>query len=132
MIAGLIFLRLKNILGKKQFQNPLKYAGSWNFSANSRSISKVKYITKYVIQFWGKGKMKKINKNKFYEQQNLQLDITKAKKKLGWFPTYNIKNSVKITTEWYLKVFKEKKSPLDITNKQIENYMKKNKFFNLK
>ena len=50
----------------------------------------------------------------------------KAKKKLGWFPTYNIKNSVKITTEWYLKVFKKRKSPFDVTNEQIKNYMNEN------
>ena len=52
--------------------------------------------------------------------------ITKAKKKLGWFPTYNIKNSVKITTEWYLKVFKKRKNPFDVTNEQIKNYMNEN------
>ena len=70
--------------------------------------------------------MKAIKKNKFYEQQNLQLDITKAKKRLGWFPTYNIKNSVKITTEWYLKVFKKRKNPTDVTIEQIESYMNEN------
>ena len=64
------------------------------------------------------------------EVDDLISDCSKAKKELGWFPTYNVKDSVKITTEWYLKVFKEKKSPLDITNKQIENYMKKNKLIN--
>ena len=113
------------ILGKKQFQNPVKYAGSWNFGANNKSVSKVEYITKSVIKFWGKGKIKTINKNKFYEQKDFRVDSTKAQKKLRWFTTYNVKDSIKITTEWYLKVFKKDKSPLEITNEQIENYMKK-------
>ena len=35
-------------------------------------------------------------------------------------------NSVRITTEWYLKVLKKRKNPRDITNEQIENYMDEN------
>ena len=63
---------------------------------------------------------------KFYEQQNLQLDITKAKSKLNWFPTYNIENSIKITTEWYIKVLRQGKSAHDVTNQQLESYMNEN------
>ena len=79
-----------------------------------------------MIRFWGSGTLKTEKIKKFYEQQNLQLDITKAKKKLSWFPTYNIRNSVKITTEWYLKVLKKRKNPSDVTNEQIESYMNEN------
>ena len=50
----------------------------------------------------------------------------KQKKKLSWFPTYNIKDTVRITTEWYLKVLKKRKTPRNITNEQIESYMDKN------
>ena len=114
------------ILAKKQFENPLKFSDAWNFGTESKSVTDVQQIVKYMIEFWGRGKMKAMKKNKFYEQENLQLDITKAKKKLGWFPTYNIKNSVKITTEWYLKVFKKRKNPFDVTNEQIKNYMNEN------
>jgi len=114
------------ILAKKQFKNPLKYSGAWNFGTESKSITSVKHLVKYIIGFWGKGKIKTVKYNKFYEQQNLQLDSTKAKKKLGWFPTYNIRNSVKITTAWYFKVLKQKKRPINITNEQIENYMDEN------
>ena len=46
-------------------------------------------------------------KKAFYEQANLQLNIKKAKKYLNWRPTYNIKNSVKFTTDWYKKVLKK-------------------------
>ena len=114
------------ILAKKQFKNPLRYSGAWNFGTESKSITSVKQIVKYIIGFWGKGKIKTVKYSKFYEQQNLQLDSTKAKKKLGWFPTYNIRNSVKITTTWYFKVLKQKKRPINITNEQIENYMDEN------
>tara|TARA_B100000902_G_C26856434_1_gene690850 strand:+ start:102 stop:248 length:147 start_codon:yes stop_codon:yes gene_type:complete len=47
---------------------------------------------------------------------------------LKWKPTYGIKQSVKVTTEWYYKVLKLKKKPSEVTNKQIENYMHENKW----
>ena len=114
------------ILAKKQFENPKKFSGAWNFGTEANSITNVQKIVKYMIKYWGSGKVKSIKKKKFYEQQNLQLDITKAKNKLNWSPTYNIENSIKITTEWYLKVLKQRKKPIDVTNQQLESYMNEN------
>lgn len=116
------------VLAKKQFENPKKFSGAWNFGTEANSGTDVQKIVKYMIKYWGNGKMKSIKKKKFYEQQNLQLDITKAKIKLNWSPTYNIQNSIKITTEWYLKVLKQRKSALDVTNQQLESYMNENKW----
>ena len=117
------------ILAKKQFENPLKYSGAWNFGTNLKSKTNVHQIVRYMINFWGKGKIKNLKNKNFYEHLNLQIDPAKAKKKLGWSPTYNIKNSVKITTQWYLEVLKNKKLPYDVTNQQIEKYMAENKWF---
>ena len=114
------------ILAKKQFENPMKYSGAWNFGTEPKSITSVKEIVKHMIKFWGYGKVKIRRQNKFYEQYNLQLDIKKAKKYLKWLPTYNIKESVKVTTEWYFKVLNEKQDPSNVTNNQIEKYMHEN------
>ena len=110
------------VLARRQYLNPIKYSGAWNFGTNPKSLTTVKKIVEYIIKFWGKGKL--ISKKKsFYEQENLQLNIYKAKKNLNWKPTYNIKDSVKFTTEWYYKVLKEKKSPQLVTENQIIKYM---------
>ena len=114
------------ILAKKQFENPLNYSDAWNFGPDPKSIIDVQQVVKYVTNFFGKGKIRIIKNNNFYEQQHLQIDATKAKKKLGWFPTYNMKNTVRITTEGYLKVLIERKPARDITNEQIESYMDEN------
>ena len=116
------------ILAKKQYENPLKYSTAWNFGNRSGSVTTVSQIVKYIIDYWGSGKLRELSKNKFYEQENLQLDSSKAIKNLRWSPTYNIKQSVKITTEWYYKVLKLKKKPMDVTNNQIKNYMHENKW----
>ena len=114
------------ILAKKQFENPLNYSGAWNFGPDSKSATDVQRVVNYMINFWGKGKIRTIKNNNFIEHQLLQIDATKAKKKLSWFPTYNIKDTVRITTEWYFKVLIERKPARDITNEQIESYMDEN------
>ena len=40
------------ILAKKQFENPSKYSGAWNFGTEPKSITSVKEIVKYMIKFW--------------------------------------------------------------------------------
>merc|ERR1712127_524128 len=81
------------ILAKEQYKNPKKYSGAWNFGTEPNTVTNVRTIVKYLIDFWGKGKIKILKKN-FSEQMNLQLDINKAKNFLKWFPTYNIKYTV--------------------------------------
>lgn len=109
-------------LAKKQFYRPLKYSGAWNFGTNPSSLTTVKRIVEYIIQFWGTGNLK-IKKNNYYEQKNLQLNINKAKKILKWFPTYNIKKGVTLTAQWYYRVIKLKQAPEKVSLDQIKKYM---------
>ena len=66
------------ILAKKQYEKPSNFSSAWNFGTNPNSLTTVKKIVEYIINFWGSGKLK-IKKNKFYEQPNLQLNIKKQK-----------------------------------------------------
>ena len=59
---------------------------------------------------------------KIYKEKNL----CEAKKKLQWLPTYNISDSVKVTTEWYHRVLEKKEDPITVTDFQIEDYMHEN------
>ena len=63
------------------------------------------------------------NTNKFYEQDNLQLNILKSKKILKWRPKYSIKESVNLTVNWYKNVNENKNNVENETIKQINNYM---------
>ena len=114
------------ILAMKQYHNPKKFSGAWNFGTKPNSVTSVKSIVNYITDFWGSGKI--ILKNsKLYEQTNLQLNINKAKMKLGWKPTYNIKKSVKFTVDWYKSVLKLNRDALDVTLDQIKKYMNDSK-----
>ena len=114
------------ILAKKQFEKPKTYSGAWNFGANPKNVTNVKSIVNYIINYWGSGKMI-TRKNNFYEQVNLQLNSNKAKKELKWTPTYSIKSGVKMTTQWYERVYRGKENPTLVTSNQIKKYMNDSK-----
>ena len=115
------------VLAKNQYINPKKYSSAWNFGTKPNTLTTVHNIVKYIINFWGSGKIK-IKKSKFYEQENLQLNIKKSKKYLNWYPAYNIKDGVEITTDWYYRVFIKKESPSIVTIDQIKKYQDESKF----
>ena len=110
-------------LGYKLAINKNKFSGAWNFGTNKNTVTNVEQIVQMILKFWGAGKYKVIKNKKFYEQSNLQLNITKAKKILNWTPKLTIKKSVELTVEWYMSVLKEKKNYEKITEKQIKNFL---------
>ena len=115
------------LLGQKLFKNPKKYSGAWNFGTEKKTVTTVLQIVQKIIKFWGKGKVKFKKNTKFYEQENLQLDITKAKKYLNWFPWYSISKSIEITADWYKKILVDKEKPEKITAMQIRRYVNERK-----
>ena len=81
-----------------------------------------------IINYWGSGSIKVKRNKKFHEHNYLQLDIKKAKKKLKWKPTYDVKKSVNVTVEWYYKVLNNMENPIKVTNDQIDQYMYDNNY----
>ena len=118
------------ILAYKLYNKPKLFSGAWNFGSKKNTVTNVLTIVKKIIKVWGNGNLKFLKKKKYYEQENLQLNIQKAKKYLKWEPKLSIMQSVEMTASWYKSVLVDKKNPKEITNYQINkfvNYGKKNK-----
>ena len=111
------------ILAEKVYKKPNKFSGPWNFGTKKNTVTNVLKIVKEIIKFWGKGKINFKKNQKYYEQTNLQLDISKAKKFLNWKPKYSIVKSIHVTIDWYKRVLLDKKSVEKTTEKQINEYM---------
>tara|TARA_B100000989_G_scaffold289635_1_gene261754 strand:- start:619 stop:1701 length:1083 start_codon:yes stop_codon:yes gene_type:complete len=107
------------ILAKKLYSNPKKYSGPWNFGTKQNTVTSVEEIIKKIIYYWGYGNFFSHKKTRYYEQENLQLNINKASKKLKWFPKLTIDQSVELTTSWYYQALNTKKTIEEITLKQI-------------
>ena len=111
------------ILAKSLYQNPKKFSGSWNFGSDKNTVTNVLTIVKKIISIWGKGRIKYNKTNKYYEQKNLQLNISKSKKYLNWNPKLSIIKSVEMTTNWYKQILVDKKKPDKVTTEQILSFM---------
>ena len=112
------------LLGYKLHYNKKIFSGPWNFGTNKNTVTNVEEVIKKIIKFCSSGKYKANKINKYYEQENLQLNISKAKKVLKWKPKLSINESIKFTVEWYKSVLNDKQEYEKVTEKQIKKFLK--------
>ncbi len=112
------------LLGYNLHFNKKNFSGAWNFGTNKNTVTSVEEVIKKIINFWGSGNYKANRVNKYYEQENLQLNIDKAKKILKWTPRLSINESIKFTVEWYKHVLNDKQNYEKVTEEQIKKFLK--------
>lgn len=109
------------LLAEKMWSNPQLFCSGWNFGPEENGLSKVIDVANQIVKEYGFGTILDVSKNaKVHEAKLLNLDITKAKTKLGWKPRLSSEDAVKMTTDWYKKYKCEK--VYDICISQIDEY----------
>jgi CDP-glucose 4,6-dehydratase len=110
------------LLALKLYNEPEKYAESWNIGPELNSVSTVKEISDMVTKQYGKGAVKDVSDpNQLHEANLLMLDITKANLRLGWTPGLTINQTVELTVDWYKRYSNENVYGLCLN--QINNYL---------
>lgn len=90
------------LLAQKMWGHPTEYCEGWNFGPESESVSTVWEVATELINNFGKGELKDSSApNAVHEAQLLMLDITKAKKRLGWKPKLNMQKCLALVADWY-------------------------------
>ena len=90
------------LLAQKMWEHPTEYCEGWNFGPESESVSTVWEVATELINNFGKGELKdSSDPNAVHEAQLLMLDITKAKKRLGWKPKLNMQKCIALVADWY-------------------------------
>lgn len=102
--------------------NDTRFSGAWNFGPNSEHEVTVKEIAEKFIGLWGTGKYKIEDNSVKKEALYLNLDISKAKRELKWFPRYDINKALKETVDWYKSYYNKYPKIEDLTYKQIMSY----------
>ena len=98
---------------------------NWNFGPYKKNCKKVKELTKYLIKNINtKIKIKIKNNKKFHESNLLSLNISKSHKELGWYPTLNFQETIKLTSSWY-DAYLKKEDLEKITHNQIKTFTAK-------
>jgi len=111
------------LLVRKQYHDR-KLQGSYNFGPEKSDVVNNETLVTMFCYSWGNGLTCMIKSdNGPHEAKFLKLDITKAKKVLGWKPRLNVNKAVKLTVEWS----REYLTGGDIVNcmdRQIKGYFK--------
>ena len=121
-ISGYLLIGHK-LLNKNLKKNLLP---SWNFGPELKNCRTVGTVTELVKESWHKKniKIKIQSTNTYYESKFLSLNIQKAKKELGWEPKLNLRETVKLTVDWYTEYFKQKNIE-NFTQEQIQFFLNK-------
>jgi CDP-glucose 4,6-dehydratase len=110
------------LLAQKLYNEPVKYAESWNVGPELSSVSTVKVISEMVIKQFDRGALKDVSDpNQLHEASLLMLDITKANLKLGWRPRLNIDQTIELTVDWYKRYLSE--NVYNLCLEQIKKYL---------
>ena len=107
-------------LGESLYKNPKAYSEAWNFS--SKQIKTVVDVINEMSKYY---KVRyTIKEGKQNEEKLLLLDSAKARKRLGWKPKLDFRQSIKLTASWY-NVFYKNQDAADFSEKQLREFQKR-------
>jgi CDP-glucose 4,6-dehydratase len=112
------YLRLAELLHRGK-----DVEGGWNFGPNTSKLVSVQDLVESIISKWGKGEYMISGEQGPPEKSFLQIESTKSRAELGWFPVYDIHKAIDETTKWYKKYYQSKIDMDEITNNQVEEYI---------
>ncbi|MGL4913059.1 MAG: CDP-glucose 4,6-dehydratase [Romboutsia sp.] len=109
------------LLAEKTYENPLKFAGAYNFGPDTNEIMTVESLGNKISKYLGTNNLIKIEEdNSFYETKLLLLDNSKSKIELGWRPVLKTDEVINFTIDWYKNYIYE--DVYEICKKQIQEY----------
>ncbi|MDA8631240.1 CDP-glucose 4,6-dehydratase [Litoricolaceae bacterium] len=110
------------MLAEKLFTHGGEYAEAWNFGPNDQDAKPVSWLTERLTQFWGGNSQWQMQPgNHPHEANYLKLDISKVKTKLGWSPSMDLEQTLRLTAEWAQQVAAGADARM-ITLEQIQTY----------
>jgi len=79
-----------------------QYAEGWNFGPHDDDARPVQWIVEHLVNSWGDGASWQLDGGDHPHEANyLKLDISKAKARLGWTPSWNLGVALENITTWH-------------------------------
>ncbi len=90
------------VLAQRLFEKPGDFAEGWNFGPNEEDAKPVSWILDRMVDAWpGSSWQLDQATNNPHEANYLKLDISKAKSKLDWQPTWDLKHTLENIVKWH-------------------------------
>ena len=109
------------LLGHLLYTQGKQYAEGFNFGPREDSVLTVADVAQQIVHNYGKGTVKVHKKDNLHEANLLMLNIEKAKRVLGWEPTYSAQEAIAKTAVWYQRFYRGE-SMHAFTLEQIHDY----------
>ncbi|WP_104370853.1 CDP-glucose 4,6-dehydratase [Desulfocucumis palustris] len=110
------------LLARRLHEDGPNSSGGWNFGPNDSDSKTVRWMVNHIVNIWGGNARWEIDQgNKVYEANYLKLDCSKARSILGWYPQWNLTQSLVNTIKWYKSYFGNE-DMLESTLNQIDSY----------
>jgi len=110
------------VLAQKLYREPQTYAEGWNFGPHDDDAKPVEWILNHMVSCW-EGSSWVLDQNAHpHEAGYLKLDISKAKARLGWQPTWHLDRTLAKIIEWH-QAWLAKKNMQAVCLNEINEYM---------
>ena len=110
------------MLAAKLYEQPKRYAGSWNFGPSTSEVRTVHDVATSIIQTLGHGSIEIVGpQDQHHEARLLQLNCDKAHQDLGWEPRWGVEKTFSATAEWY-KAVMDGVNVEGITRTQLQDF----------
>jgi CDP-glucose 4,6-dehydratase len=118
-LSGYLLLASRMLSGGRVFDGP------WNFGPESGDDWPVRAVADAIVEAWGSGSWitPEGTGPQPHEARLLSLDISKARRELGWRPVYDVRHALRATAEWYAARHRDPGSVPQQTLADIADYV---------
>lgn len=78
-----------------------RFDDAWNFGPDPAPVFTVQQVVALAVKNWGSGRCEAVGGKTHHEAGLLALDISKARQKLAWAPTWDTPQAISETVKWY-------------------------------
>jgi len=112
------------LLAEKLYDGGIDYAEGWNFGPNDVDAKPVEWVVGRLASLWGEGASWSVIAGEHPHEANyLKLDISKARKHLGWLPKLDLGQALEFIVNWY-RAYGADHDMQSVVLNQIKKYSK--------
>jgi CDP-glucose 4,6-dehydratase len=111
------------VLAQHLYLNPDLYAEGWNFGPGDDDAQQVDWILDRMVEQWPGSSWELDQDAQPHEANYLKLDISKAKSRLNWQPTWNLDETLGRIIKWHQN-WLEKENIQSVCLEEINEYMR--------
>jgi CDP-glucose 4,6-dehydratase len=112
------------VLAQKLYEAPQNYAEGWNFGPKDEDAKPVDWILDKMVEKWQGDAGWQLDGNAHpHEAGFLKLDISKAKSRLDWQPTWHLEETLERIIQWH-QSWLNKEDMQNICLNEINEYMR--------